>query len=175
MMNQTTNLQIGDEIGFVSLAADIDDNDKVVFFPIVEITTRDGERAYHYQYPDGEVSRSAIKESNLDHYTIKIKPRTKEMICLNERQAEFKSALKRGLENDLAVLPDFERDCFIVENRTNKSKYQVKLDHRHGQIFAKCGCEDFIYRKRLCKHISQVLVETFFGVVESMGVVLYDK
>ncbi|MBS3915571.1 MAG: SWIM zinc finger family protein [Bacteroidetes bacterium] len=186
MMNnqpkQLTKLEIGDEIGFVTLAQNVDDKDRVVFFPVVEVTTRDGERAYRYLYPDGQVSASAIKESNLDNYTIKIHrceviaPQVENVpnlaICLNDRKDEFRGALKRGMDNDLQVSDGWDKDSFFVTNRTNKSEYRVEFEAVDGRVYADCECADALYRKRICKHIAAVLEDNFFGVVESMGVEL---
>jgi len=178
MMNnqpkQLTKLEIGDEIGFVTLAQNVDENDRVVFFPVVEVTSRDGERAYRYQYPDGNISGVAIKESNLDNYTIKIHrceviaPQVENVpnlaICLNDRKDEFKSALKRGAEENLEVFAGWDRDTFHVVNKTNGSDYRVEFETVDGRIYAECECKDFIFRKRVCKHISATLQEQFFGI-----------
>lgn len=95
------------------------------------------------------------------------------MICLSDRKAEFKSAMKRGLENDLEVYPDFEPDTFVVVNRTNKSEYRVRFETRaDGKTYSECGCKDFEFKKRICKHQSEVIADVFFGVVESFGVTL---
>jgi len=178
MNNQPTKLEIGDEIGFVTLAQNVDDNDKVIFFPVVGITTRDGERAYFYQYPDGQVSRVAIKESNLSNHTIRIHraeviaPLPTQApnlaICLTDRKDEFRAALKRGSESDLEVFAGWDKDVFHVVNRDNKSDYRVEFEVMDGKLYSECDCKDFIYRKRVCKHISEVLQEQFFGV--SLGI-----
>jgi hypothetical protein len=182
--NQPIKLEVGDQIGFVQLAQDIDSNDKVVFFPVVELTTRDGERAYRYQYPDGNISASAIKESSLDNYTIKIhrceviapQPKTQNVpnlsICLSDRKDEFRAALKRGMDNDLQVSDGWDKDSFFVTNRTNNSEYRVEFEAVDGRVYADCECPDALYRKRICKHVAAVLENKFFGVVESMGVEL---
>lgn len=177
---QPIKLEVGDQLGFVQLAQDIDSNDRVVFFPIVEVTTRDGERAYRYQYPDGQISRGAIKESNLDNYSIKINraevkpaPQIPNLaICLSDRKEEFKSALKRGVNNDFQVSNGWDKDTFFVRNQTNNSEYGVEFEAIDGKIYADCECPDALFRKRVCKHVAAVLEETFFGVVESMGVVI---
>ena len=171
---QNIELNIGDKIGFVNLAGNIDATDNVNFFPVVEVTTRDGERAYKYEFPNGEVSRAAIRQSDLAYHSVELQqPTDPKMICLNSRKEEFKSALKRGLENDLQVYPDFEKDAFVVVNRTNNTEYKVRFETCAGaKLFTVCSCKDFEYRKHLCKHIAEVLQDAFFGVVESFGVVL---
>lgn len=173
MKNQNLNLKIGDKIGFTFLASDIDDNDKTLFFPVVSIMERDGETAYFIEYPDGTRNRSAIKQSDLAFRPVQIEPvAEKGMICLSSRKDEFKAALKRGLENDLHVEADCQPDTFLVVNRTNNTDYRVKLETRNGLAHVSCECRDFQFRRRLCKHICEVLQETFFGVADSFGVTL---
>lgn len=94
------------------------------------------------------------------------------MICLSARKDEFKTAMLRGIENDLVVERDVERDSFFVVNTTNSTDYRVKLETRDGAAHASCSCPDFQMRRRLCKHIAEVLQESFFGVTESFGVIL---
>lgn len=163
-------LEIGDEIGFVSLAQNTDDKDRVVFFPVVEITTRDGERAYRYQYPDGQISASAIKESNLGHYSIRIHrcetipAQSNLAICLHDRKDEFRAAMKRGIDGNFEVFAGWDRDTFFVVNKDKNSEYRVEFETIEGKTYAQCECPDFIYRKRVCKHISYTLQEQFFGI-----------
>ncbi|HEX8289807.1 MAG TPA: SWIM zinc finger family protein [Pyrinomonadaceae bacterium] len=160
-----TQLNIGDKIGFVTLSNDTDGADKVIFFSICEVTTRDGERAYRYQYPDGEISRSAIRESEVfSSHVIKIERMNPKMICLHDRdRSEIKAALKRGFENEFEVFADWDRDSFVIVNHTNQTEYRVKLTTSGGRTFSECSCKDFIYRKHVCKHIAEVLQFTLFG------------
>lgn len=95
------------------------------------------------------------------------------MICLSDRKDEFKQAMKRGLDNDLSVEADYEQDCYLVINRTNYTDYRVRLETRaDGKTYSFCECPDFKFRKRICKHQSEVLQDVFFGVTASFGVVL---
>lgn len=95
------------------------------------------------------------------------------MICLSDRKEEFKAAMKRGFENDLHVEADFEPDTFLVVNRTNQTDYRVKLEtSTDGKVWGSCECRDFSFRRRICKHQSEVLQDVFFGVTESSGVIL---
>ncbi len=173
MNAQNIQLNIGDEIGFVKLAQGIDENDKIAYFPVVEITRRDGERAYRYQYPDGEISRSAIKQSSLVNYSLKInKPIVKvpnspkaEMISLTERKAEFIEAMKRGSGNRLEVFNAWDRDSFYVKNHDNGKEYQVVLKTESGETFGQCDCADAIFRKRVCKHLAEVVSQSVFGLM----------
>ena len=162
---QNPELKIGDKIGFVMLGQDIDDRDKIVFFPVVEVTTRDGETAYRYEFPDGEISRSAIRHSDLASHVVQIERRVSsaKMICLSERRKEFVEALERGKNSNLEVYADWDKDAFVVVNRDNRFEYRVRLETSGGQLFAECECPDFQYRKRVCKHTSAVLLESFFG------------
>lgn len=172
MANQNIQLEIGDEIGFVQLKNDIDSVDEVIFFPVVEITSRDGERAYRYLYPDGQVSSAAIPQSRLSAYVIRINRNVvigKEkaanlQICLSERKAEFKEALKRGLDTDFVVYAGWDKDTFFVRNEEKNTEYRVEFETVEGRVFAECECKDFIFRKRVCKHIAAVLQETIFGI-----------
>jgi hypothetical protein len=167
---QPIKLEVGDQLGFFQLAQDIDSNDRVVFFPIVEVTERDGERAYRYQYPDGQISRGAIKESNLDNYSIKINraevvpaPQIPNLaICLSDRQDEFTEAFKRGMTNDFEIFDGWDADTFFVVNRTNNSEYRIEFETIHGKTYAECNCPDFCFRRRICKHLSFAFVEIFF-------------
>lgn len=163
MKNQNIELNIGDKIGFVILADGIDDSDKTVFFPVVEVTTRDGERAYKYQFPDGEISRSAIRQSDLASHAVQIEAQaSRKSLCLSERKKEFVEALERGKNSNLEVFADWDKDAFVVVNLDNKAEYRVKLESHKGQLFAECECPDFTYRKRICKHVSEVLTDTLF-------------
>lgn len=171
MNAQNITLNIGDEIGFVNLAQNIDENDKTVFFPVVEITRRDGERAYRYMYPDGEISRSAVKGSQLANYSLRInKPAVEaapvsKMISLTERKSEFLEAMKRGQENRLEVFNGWDRDTFHVKNHDSEKEYKVVLKTTGGETSACCDCADFKFRRRLCKHISAVLSNAVFGLM----------
>ncbi|HEX8736668.1 MAG TPA: hypothetical protein VF721_15155 [Pyrinomonadaceae bacterium] len=164
-VQQTPILNIGDKIGFVILAQDIDDRDKTVFFPVVEITERDGERAYRYQFPDGTVSRSAIRQSALTAYALQIEPQVAtKMLNLTERRSEFREALERGKDSRFEVYEDWEHNSFVVVNEDNGSEYHVKLESHDGRLFGECECGDFTYRRRICKHLSEVLVFAVFTV-----------
>lgn len=174
-MNNTQNIQlnIGDEIGFVNLAQGIDENDRTVFFPVVQITSRGGERAYRYMYPDGEISRSSIPQSQLGNYSLKInKPKfgvptapKAEMISLSERKSEFLEAMKRGAENRLEIFNGWDRDSFHVKNHDSGKEYQVILKTSDGETFGQCDCADAIFRKRVCKHLAEVVSQSVFGLM----------
>lgn len=171
MQTQNIQLQIGDEIGFVQLSNDIDMPDRVIFFAVVEITTRNGERAYRYVYPDGQISASAIRQSELKNHVVRQRkavptpaPVPNLQICLNDRKDEFKKALKRGLDDEFDVYAGWDRDTFFVVNLTNASEYRVEFETVEGRLFAECECKDFVFRKHVCKHIAEVLQETLFGI-----------
>jgi hypothetical protein len=165
MTQQTPILEIGDKIGFVISAQDIDDDDKTIFFPVVEICERDGERAYRYQFPDGTISRSAIRQSDLARYSLQIEARVGEkMICLSDRKGEFRDALHRGKDNRFEVIPSQGIGSFVVINQATGTEYHIKLESSGGQLFGECECQDFIYRKRICKHLSEALTFALFTV-----------
>lgn len=165
MKNQNIQLNIGDKIGFVIQANGIDENDQVIFFPVTEITTRDGERAYRYQFPDGSTSMAAIRQSDLANHAVQIEAQVSpKMICLSERKAEFTEALQRGKDNKFEVFADWDKDAFVVVNQDNQAEYRVKLDTHKNQLFASCECPDFTYRKRICKHVGEVLTNALFTV-----------
>lgn len=88
-----------------------------------------------------------------------------EMVCLNDRKDEFRAALRRAENSNLEVFPDFERDQFVVVNKSNESEYRVSIEASNGSVFGKCECADFKHRKRVCKHLSAVLADTFFGAL----------
>lgn len=171
MNNQNIQLNIGDEIGFVQLNNNADSADTVVFFPVAKVTMRDGERAYHYAYPDGEISRSAIRQSQLSSHVIRVnravtfetKP---EMLLINkDRINEHAEALLRSSKSKLEVFNDFEFDTYVVVNHDNSKEYRVKLATEDGQVFSRCECPDFVYRHRVCKHISVTLHEIALGML----------
>ena len=83
-------------------------------------------------------------------------------ICLSDRQDEFKEALGRGFEQDFEVYHGWDKDEFFVVNQTNKSEYKVILETVDGKLEAECECKDYVWRKRTCKHIGQVLLESLF-------------
>jgi len=166
MNKNQLQLNIGDEIGFVILAQSADATDRTVYFPVVEITTRDGQRAYRYQYPDGNISASAIRQSELKYHSLRInavqsKP---EMLSLVNRKQEFLDAMKRAETSSLEVFNDWERDSFHVKNHRVNTEYRVDLKSENGELFATCECADYVYRHRVCKHIGAVLTETIFGM-----------
>lgn len=165
MKNQIPELNIGDRIGFTILANDIDTNDEVIFLPVVEITERDGERAYRYQFPDGSTSYAAIRQSDLVGHALQIEPRVSpNMICLSERKMEFAEALQRGKDNRFEVYADWDKDAFVIVNTDNKTEYRVRFETHKNQNFVECSCPDFKYRKRICKHVGEVLTGALFTI-----------
>lgn len=165
MTNQIPELNIGDKIGFVILAAHVDDNDRTVFFEVVEITERNGERAYIYEYPDGSRSSAAICQSHLVGHAVQIEARIDpKMICLSNRRREFAEALERGKDSRFEVYADWDKDAFVVVNLDNEAEYRVKLETYKGLLHASCECPDFQYKRRVCKHISEVLTDALFTV-----------
>ena len=85
-----------------------------------------------------------------------------EMLCLTERKQEFKLASERAEQSELYVFCDAP-DRYSVMNGESKVNYGVNLKTRGGRIYADCECADFVYRKRLCKHIAAVIDEILFG------------
>lgn len=161
MKNQNLNLKIGDKIGFTFLASDVDSSDKTLFFPVCEITERDGETAYKVEFPDGTISHAAIRRSDLANRAVQIEPTgMPDMLCISERRAEFVEALERGKTSNLEVFPDWDRDAFVVVNHDKGNEYRVNLQSVNNRVFAECECKDYEFRKRICKHIGSVLVDS---------------
>jgi hypothetical protein len=175
MNNQAIILNIGDEIGFVNLASDVDSNDKTIYFPVVEVTEKDGENVYRYMYPDGEISRSYVRQSELKYHSLKInsqavvqsKPVKSKRICLNERQEEFAQAILRGMKNEFDVFEDFEIGTFVCVNKTNKSEYRVEMETIGNKTCVSCTCKDFEFKRHICKHVAQVLQARMFGICQT--------
>lgn len=164
MKNQNLFLKVGDKIGFTFMASEVDADDKTLFFPVCQITTRDNERAYLVEFPDGTVSKSAIRQSDLANRAVQIAPvGTPDMVCISDRKDEFVSALERGKKSNLEVFPYWERDTFVVKNHDNKKEYHVNFQNADSKIFAECTCPDYEFKKRLCKHIGAVLVTSIFS------------
>lgn len=162
MKNQNLNLKIGDKIGFTFLASDVDSNDKTVFFPIAQITQRDGETAYVCEFPDGSAS-SPITKSAAAHRAVQIEPvGTPDMVCISDRKDEFVASLERGKASNLEVFPDWDRDAFHVKNHDKKSEYRVNLETANGKLYGECSCKDYEFRKRICKHIVAVMMDSMF-------------
>lgn len=163
---QTPELNVGDKIGFVFLATDVDESDRTLFFPVIEITERDGERAYRYEFPDGSVSSAAIRQSDLASHAVQIEPQiSPKMICLSERKQEFVEALNRGKDNRFDVFADWDKDAFVVVNLDNKSEYRVRLQTHRERLYGECSCPDFFYKKRTCKHVGEVLTHALFSTL----------
>jgi hypothetical protein len=123
------------------------------------VTDGDGlSRRVNYLIQDGHIVSASV--------VVKLADLTSRagMICLSDRKGEFMAALQRGEKSDLDVHPDFETDAFVVVNRVNGKEYRVRLAAGGGEVFAACACDDFVYRRRVCKHISEVLADTFCGV-----------
>lgn len=85
-----------------------------------------------------------------------------EMLCLTDRKQEFKKASERASKSDLCVFCDAP-DRYVVVNAEAKANYGVKLRTSDGRIYADCDCGDFVFRKRVCKHIAAVIDEILFG------------
>ena len=85
-----------------------------------------------------------------------------EMLCLTDRKREFRQASDRAEKSDLYVFCDAP-DRYGVVNGKTKDHYRINLKTAEGRIFADCECADFVYRKRLCKHIAAVIDEILFG------------
>jgi hypothetical protein len=170
MTNPNIQLEIGDEIGFVILANDVDENDKIIYCRITEITERDGERAFLYQYPDGEISCAPLHSSRVKYFrltraaVVKTEHAPNLAICLSQRKDEFKKALRRANENEFDVYAGWDRDTFFVVNKDKNSEYRVEFETIDSKCFVECECKDFIFRKRICKHIAAALQETMFGI-----------
>jgi hypothetical protein len=105
-------------------------------------------------------------------YRLWVKPETKRvaavqplMICINDRQTEFKESLSRSEKSDLEVFPDFDRDTFVVVNHDSGKEYQVVLKAAGGKMLASCTCGDFINRSRICKHIGKALRDALCGIL----------
>lgn len=94
-----------------------------------------------------------------------------ELICLNDRPAEFASAISRGLDAKLDVYADWEKDIFHVINRGNRKDYEVTFKTINGKAFGKCSCPDFQMRKRICKHQTRILKELAFTNIGKFSVV----
>ena len=85
-----------------------------------------------------------------------------EMLCLTDRRKEFRQASERAEQSELYVFCDAP-DRYGVVNGESKVNYGVNLKTAEGRIYADCECADFVYRKRLCKHIAAVVDEILFG------------
>jgi hypothetical protein len=85
-----------------------------------------------------------------------------EMLCLTDRKQEFKQASERASNSDLCVFCDAP-DRYVVVNSKSQVNYGVNLKTVNGRIYADCDCADFVYRRRLCKHIAAVIDEILFG------------
>lgn len=85
-----------------------------------------------------------------------------EMVCLTDRKKEFKLASERAEQSELFVFCDAP-DRYDVVNGETKVNYGVNLKTNEGRIYADCECGDFVFRKRLCKHIAAVIDEILFG------------
>jgi hypothetical protein len=99
-------------------------------------------------------------------------------ICLTDRQDEFQAALGRGFDEDFEVYDGWDTGEFFVINQTKKNEfamassevtyeYKVEIITIDEKLYGECECRDFIWRKRLCKHLSQVLLGKMFGRVNS--------
>jgi len=84
-------------------------------------------------------------------------------VCLSK--LEFIEAARRGADSNLEVFADFEQDSYVVVNLDTNADYRVKLESRNGRLHGECDCPDFVYRKRGCKHIAEVLTDALFKAV----------
>ncbi|MGC2239096.1 MAG: SWIM zinc finger family protein [Pyrinomonadaceae bacterium] len=89
-----------------------------------------------------------------------------EMLCVSARRIEFVPALERAAKSNLTVYADFEPDTFVVVNKDNGNEYRVNMKTIDGQLFSDCECEDYCYRRRVCKHIVEVI---FFSSFRKFG------
>lgn len=124
-----------------------------------------GENIYAHRVSGDTIARAkVIIAANLMNAEESEPAKTDRMICLNERRDEFTDALTRGKNSRLAVYADWDADAFVVVNHDNNAEYRVSLDNRDNRFFGSCECPDFTYRKRVCKHIGEVLTHCLFGV-----------
>jgi hypothetical protein len=102
--------------------------------------------------------------NNFELQIVKSEPHVfdSEMLCLTERKHEFRKASERADQSELYVFCDAP-DRYGVMNGESKVNYGVNLKTEEGRIYADCECADFVYRKRLCKHIAAVIDEILFG------------
>ena len=103
------------------------------------------------------VNNFELKVVNEDRF-----PFDSEMLCLTDRRKEFRQASERAEQSELYVFCDAP-DRYGVVNGESKVNYGVNLKTAEGRIYADCECADFVYRKRLCKHIAAVVDEILFG------------
>jgi hypothetical protein len=103
------------------------------------------------------VNNYELKIVNNERFTF-----NSEMLCLTDRKQEFKQASERADRSELYVFCDAP-DRYAVVNGESKENYGVNLKTRRGRIYADCECGDFVFRKRLCKHIAAVIDEILFG------------
>lgn len=180
------NLKVGQEITVVTAWTedttfeDIADKhffetriEEVYFEPkgelaLLRIWAKDGDGQLcrvNYVSEDGQIKSASVVVALADLKAAREAERAG-MICLAERKPEFVAALNRTEKSDLEVFAGFERDSFVVVNRAKRKEYRVHLQSQNGKPYASCECGDFIYRERICKHISEVLV-TFLGAFTS--------
>ena len=103
------------------------------------------------------VNNFELKIVNNQHLTF-----NSEMLCLTDRKHEFKQASERADQSEFYVFCDAP-DRYGVVNGGSKVNYGVNLKTNQGRIYADCECGDFVFRKRLCKHIAAVIDEILFG------------
>ncbi|HEY0429013.1 MAG TPA: SWIM zinc finger family protein [Pyrinomonadaceae bacterium] len=94
------------------------------------------------------------------------------LICLNERQRELAEVMKHAGCDNLEIFSDWESDKFVVVNHDSQSEYRVTLKTIDLKKLASCGCKDFLYRNKICKHIGYTLRDALLGVQPSETVFL---
>lgn len=134
------------------------------------INNPNGDTIYAHKVSGGETgamqrAREVIAQDAPAPVAAAAAPQTADkMICLSNRRQEFTEALNRGKDNRFDVFADWDKDSFVVVNLDNQTEYRVKLETRNNFLHACCECPDFQYKKRICKHIGEVLTNALFSV-----------
>ncbi len=125
----------------------------------------DGHNIYAHRVSGDAMERAkVIIAANTTVESFEPTAQTDRMICLNERKNEFTEALNRGKNSDLKVYADWDKDAWVVVNNDTNAEYRVNLESRDGQLWGECACPDFRFRRRICKHQSEVLTDCLFSV-----------
>ena len=128
------------------------------------INNPEGDNIYAHKVSGDPMERAReVIAQNMPAAPTAAKVSANKMICLSNRRQEFTEALNRGKDNRFDVFADWDKDAFVVVNLGNRAEYRVKLETQNGALHASCECPDFGFKKRICKHIGEVLTNALFN------------
>lgn len=153
----TNTINIGDEIGIPFPATDIDENDRILWVPIVAV----GADYVVGQYSDGNRTREIGIASIGTYYQVRRRVDVVgAAIALKGRETELGQSLCSGATSAFEVFDGWDRDVFHVVGRKSGTDNRVEFRTVGGAAYADCDCRTLSIERRLCVHVAAALTVT---------------